>query len=97
MGRFKTTRNIVKGTGGEPDESQWNTSLKLELPHLGSVEFRIRLDQDKLYLHSKSENPQTDSTLVNAVPTLMDSLQQTDLHLAEYQHEIGKVGDIDAE
>jgi len=76
--------------------AEWSTSLKLELPHLGNVEFTIRLQDDKLYLHAQSVSIKTDTQLVQALPQLTDSLKQMNLELADFQHEI-KASDEHAE
>lgn len=72
--------------GGEGDEpaSSWNTTLRLELPHLGAIEARLTLSPAGVALRLIANEPPAVAALDHARERLDEALAAADLPLAGF-------------
>ncbi|HEX9079610.1 MAG TPA: flagellar hook-length control protein FliK [Desulfuromonadaceae bacterium] len=69
----------ARRNGGERGGRAWDTELRLDLPRLGSVNARLRLDGDRVSVHVVVGREDSAAVLDNARPALVEQMQAAGL------------------
>lgn len=73
----------ARRNGAEAGERAWDTELRLDLPRLGNVNARLRLEGNRVSIYLSAGQANSAAVLDNARPALVEQLQAAGLNPAE--------------
>lgn len=80
-----------QGRSSEQTDAAWNLTLNFDIPPLGRIEARLRLQGEEISSLFRAEHPQSAALLEQNLPRLNDALQRAGLKVGRLQATPGAV------